>query len=221
MHAYATNASDRDTTPLYIGFLAVASALALGSALDYFHLTVPWWIDAPSVMGFYGIYRSLFDTNVWSRTLFRRWRFSSIPDIRGTWVGYARSSHNEGTYHPVLLYIHQTWTKISVILETTSSRSSSTMASLNTRESQEAGLKYEYLNEPRAHEVVTMNSHRGNAHLRLSPDGKRLEGDYFTGRGRQNIGSLCFIFLSHNEVNHDDALVKAKEYIQNITAPGA
>ncbi|GIW59196.1 MAG: hypothetical protein KatS3mg087_0262 [Patescibacteria group bacterium] len=91
------------------------------------------------------------------------------------------------------------------------------MASLNTRESQEAGLKCEYLNEPRAHEVGTMNSCRGNAHVRLSPDGKRLEGDYFTGRGRKNIGSVCFVFFDKGEKNRDDCLSEASEYIKSLS----
>ncbi|GIW59195.1 MAG: hypothetical protein KatS3mg087_0261 [Patescibacteria group bacterium] len=76
MHAYATNASDRDTAPLYIGFLAVASAWALGFVLSGLNLAVPWWIDVPSVMGFYGLYRSLFDRYIWSKV------FSGVGDRR-------------------------------------------------------------------------------------------------------------------------------------------
>lgn len=193
------------------------SAWLLGWALNQANIQVAWWIDAPSVLGFYGVYRSLFDNYLWSRIWPGGWRASSIPDIHGTWVGYVRSSHNANQFHPAVLYVHQSWTKISVTLETTGSRSSSTMASLNTAEAQESGLKYEFLNEPRAHEVATMNSHRGVSHLRLSSNGKELEGEYFTGRGRMNYGSLCLTFCSTEAVNREEALNKATEYISGLT----
>ncbi|WP_422393876.1 hypothetical protein [Phormidium tenue] len=53
MHTYATDSKDRESTPLWLSALAVATTLSLNSLLKVLNLQVPWWIDALSVMGFY------------------------------------------------------------------------------------------------------------------------------------------------------------------------
>jgi hypothetical protein len=35
-----------------------------------------------------------------------------------------------------------------------------------------------------------MHAHRGTAVLKLSDDGKELSGEYYSGRDRQNYGTL-------------------------------
>ena len=49
-------------------------------------------------------------------------------------------------------------------------------------------LHHLYVNEPHPTAPDTMNAHRGTATLRLK--GAVLEGDYYTGRGRLEIGAL-------------------------------
>ncbi|MGD1702628.1 hypothetical protein [Dapis sp. BLCC M229] len=61
MHAYATNAKDRETIPLYIAAISVMAALLLSSVVKNLQWQVPWWLDAPSVMGFYGIFYQAFE----------------------------------------------------------------------------------------------------------------------------------------------------------------
>jgi hypothetical protein len=55
-----------------------------------------------------------------------------------------------------------------------------------------ATLTYEYTNEPRALAIDTMHAHRGTAYLVLKKDGNKdhLEGDYYAGRDRQNVGQI-------------------------------
>ena len=75
-----------------------------------------------------------------------------------------------------------------VSLETKDSRSHSVMASLRAIDLPNPELSYQYVNEPKSNAPGTMEMHRGTANLELI--GSRLEGDYYTGRGRGEIGTL-------------------------------
>lgn len=209
MHTYATDAKDRESIPLWLAALAVAATLFLNYLLKVLKLQVPWWVDAPSVMGFYGLFYALFDNLLW-RLQFRSIHLSEIPNIRGTWVGTVKSSYGGGTeVRGVILYVRQTWSKLSVQIETETSRSYSTMAVVNTNNSSESGLKYEYINEPGTFSLQTMQTHRGTANLRLDPDGITLKGEYYTGRGRQNIGDMVFRRVSNQFLTREAALNQA------------
>lgn len=206
MHTYATDSKDRETIPLWLAALAVAATLLLNHSLSILNLKIPWWIDAPSVMGFYGLFYTVFDNYLW-RLRFKFIRLSEIPDVGGTWVGSVKSSYGGGTeVHGVILYVRQNWSKLSVQIETENSRSFSTMAVVNTSHSPESGLKYEYISEPGALSIQTMQTHRGTASLRLSPDGSALKGEYYTGRGRQNIGEMAFRKISSHFLSRDNVL---------------
>ena len=209
MHAYATNASERESIPVWLAFIAVAATLLLNFILKTMNLEVPWWIDAPSVMGFYGLIYQWFDKFLWSQK-FEFISLSSIPNLKGTWVGAIHSSYDGGTDVPgVILYIRQTWTSINVRLVTQTSSSYSIMAAVNTDNSSQPSLKYEYMNEPSALSVDTMQAHRGTTNLQLSPDGKELVGDYFTGRGRQSLGTMEFRLISREYLTREEALRQA------------
>jgi hypothetical protein len=208
MHTYATDSKDRETIPLWLAALAVAATLLLNYLLSMLNLQIPWWIDAPSVMGFYGLFYTVFNNYLW-RLKFQSICLSEIPDIRGTWVGSVKSSYGGGSeFHGVILYMRQNWSKLSVQVETENSRSFSTMAVVNTNNSSESGLKYEYISEPGALSIQTMQTHRGTASLRLSPDGFTLKGEYYTGRGRQNIGEMTFRKVSSQFLSHENAFKK-------------
>lgn len=200
MHAYATNADDRSNVPKVIAVTAVVASLLLAYVPK-----VPWWVDAPSVMGFFSGLYWLFNKYLW-RVALRGLRPSAIPDLNGSWRGHITSSYGDGTEKRAALYIRQTWSEIFVELETDTSRSVSTMASLNTPDSQEGGLTYEFSNEPKHEATPTMYPMRGTAHLRVAPNGKRLEGDYYTGRGRSTVGSMSFEFASPDIVDREELL---------------
>ncbi|OZH53612.1 hypothetical protein AFK68_16455 [Hydrocoleum sp. CS-953] len=200
MHAYATNAKDRETIPLYIAAISVMAALLLSSVVKNLQWQVPWWLDAPSVMGFYGIFYQAFDKFFWQLKL-GDLSCSSIPNLQGTSVGKIHSSYNDSDYDGIILYVRQTWSAINIQLRATSSISNSTMAAVNTLDSSEATLKHEYVNEPSTRSLSTMSMHRGSANLRLSPDGKFLEGEYFNGRGRQTFGEMKFTLITRKYIN--------------------
>jgi len=51
-------------------------------------------------------------------------------------------------------------------------------------------ILYTYVNEPKAASKSTMNIHYGTASLQISDDFKTLNGEYYSGRGRQTYGSI-------------------------------
>lgn len=216
MHTYATDAKDREFIPLWLAAFAVASTLLLNYVLKILGLQIPWWVDAPSVMGFYGLLYEIFDNFLWQLGL-GSIRLSEIPNIRGTWVGVIKSSYGGGTeVRGVVIYVRQTWSKLSVQIETENSRSYSTMAVVNTDNSPEYGLKYEYMNEPATFSLQTMQTHRGTANLRLARDGITLKGEYYTGRSRQNIGDMVFRLVSAQYLAREEALNQASSFLANL-----
>jgi predicted pore-forming effector associated with SMODS systems len=54
----------------------------------------------------------------------------------------------------------------------------------------EQSVSYQYTNEPVVSARSTMHTHRGTATLVLKNGGLILEGEYYSGRDRQNIGTI-------------------------------
>lgn len=208
MHTYATDV-DRQRVPIILAVLSIGTALLFIYVIQALEVQIPWWIDAPSVMGFYAIFYSIYDKTLW-KLHFDNIRLSHIPDVNGVWAGELTSSYNNGTKIDIVFYIVQTWSKISIRTETITSTSSTTMAALNTEEYLDPGLQYEYLSEPGAFATPTMQIHRGTGHLRLSANGQILSGDYYTGRGRQTTGTIELHFISKKRIDREEALKRMK-----------
>jgi hypothetical protein len=204
MHAYATDI-DRKTVPIVLAVISIGITLFFLYLIQTLKINIPWWIDTPSVMGFYGILYALYDRVLWRQHL-GGLRLSQIPEVSGVWAGELTSSYNNGTKIAIVFTIEQTWSRISIRTETETSTSSTTMAALNTDEYLDPGLKYEYLSEPGAFATPTMQIHRGTGHLRLSADGKMLTGDYYTGKGRQTFGTIELHLVSTSKVSRVEAL---------------
>lgn len=204
MHTYASDSSDRRVVPWILG------ATALGMAYLYWIVSrktgysLPWWCETPTPMFAYGLLHYLYDSFLWRKRVFGI-GLSSIPNFQGTWFGILRSSHEGETKVEGMLYIHQTWSKLVVELRTESSKSSSRMAALNVTPGASKGLMYEYMNDPRVVAKETMHAHRGLAFLELSIDQEMLEGEYYTGRDRLNIGSMQFRRVSMGRLDYEEA----------------
>ncbi len=188
-------------------------AYGTGKLATYLALPFAWALDLPSVMGWYGLLWLSFDKRLWRKQLpYIKRSVSDIPDLHGTWVGSLKSEYvPTGATQPVpvnipiFLLILQTWTEIRVKAYTSKSVSCSTMAALHTSDAHDAGLKYEYFNEPRALEVDSMQTHRGTGHLEhTSKD--TLKGSYYNGRGRRTIGTLELRRTSATILDPDTAL---------------
>lgn len=195
MHPYATDSNERKFVPFLIAVLSIGAAWLFYKTLGLMQLTPPWWFDAPSVMGFYGLFYSIFEKWLWSTRIMRMIRLVKLPDLNGTWKGYAASSFDEhSTKHDADIEILQSWKRIKIILKTKSSESHSLIAALITENPNGVVLNYEYLNEPKVTAKTTMHAHRGTARLilRKVKGSKVLDGEYYTGRDRQNYGMMHF-----------------------------
>lgn len=189
MHSYTTN-NENIKIYSWIAFLSVAASLALAALFKWLKIEVPWFVDAPAVVGFYGIFFKIYDIRIW------KWRyFNNTPNLTGNWEGKISSSHDRyNNEHPAKLTIKQTWSHISIVLTTENSRSESCVAMISTKTPEGAKIQYAYENKPRNNAVSTMKRHDGTATLIFKRiDGKQiLEGDYYTGRDRKNLGTLYF-----------------------------
>ena len=187
MHSY-----EKEGQGKVVGALAVASILMiwlLHVVLDAIDFQPQWWLSVPSFAGCYSGLHWLFDRYVWRLGLLRKLTLIQLPDLNGEWVGEVESSYGrDGRAHSVSVVILQRWSKILVRLETENSRSRSITATLRTIDLPNPELSYQYVNEPKPNAPGTMEMHRGTATLELIGSG--LEGDYYTGRGRGEVGTI-------------------------------
>jgi hypothetical protein len=191
MHGYSTDSSERRVVPLLLALLSIASAWVSSRLLAAAHLSVPWWLDAPSILAFYGLLYGLFERFLWRSRLAHKLGLVRIPNLMGRWRGYLITSFDgHAKRHGLVIYIFQSWTQISVFLTTTTSMSRSCAAVIQVDDPEGVTLIYQYQNQPLADAMKTMHMHYGTAMLRLS-DGDCLAGDYYAGRDRRTFGRIC------------------------------
>lgn len=207
MHSYASDSSDRKIAPWVIVGLAVVVAFSYSAVVAWQKIQVPWWMETPSIMSAYGIVYWLYSRHGWKWRLCG-FRLSEIPDLGGTWFGVLESNHSQGTKLHGKMHVHQTWSKLCVEFESQTSRSYSVMAAVNVTPGPTEGLTFQYTNAPLHGASDTMNAHVGLNHLRLLPDGKTLEGEYFSGRGRQTFGSMKLVRIAPARMTYGQAEAK-------------
>lgn len=193
MHSYETDGRGRVVAALTVGSLFLVWVLHL--ALEIIDFRPQWWLSVPSFAGFYSALYWLFDRYVWRWGALRSVGLLALPDLNGIWTGEVNSSYGrEGSTVSVSITILQRWSKLAITLETTDSRSRSIAATFRAEDAPRPELSYLYINEPKATAPESMQTHRGTVSLGLSGD--RLEGDYYTGRGRREIGTLKLMRIS-------------------------
>lgn len=205
MHSYASDSWTRGPRVyLLIGFLALSSVSAF-----------KWFAGLPALGGVvdpaalttaaaYGAFVWLFDRFLWA------W-FPDIPNLNGTWRGTVASSHNGTTTLHCVVRVRQTWTRIAIVLETENSISRTTIAALFSEQSGDEELKYEYLCEPKNSVAPTMHIHRGICTLRIHSDSQAMQGNYFTGPGRETKGMVELHRISRKRLAFRAALETNQE----------
>jgi len=190
MHPYATDSKERENVLFYIAVLSIFISWILHNVLNVVHLSIPWWFDAPSVAGFYGLFYFIFNKYTWKWLMLRKLGVVKVPNLNGTWKGYVVSSFDEPpNKYEATLVILQNWTQISIILKTQNSKSTSLIAGILIDNPEGTMLTYEYLNEPLPFANDGMHIHKGTTNLILN-EKNVLEGEYYTGRDRANFGSI-------------------------------
>jgi len=164
-------------------------SLGFHQILSNYKITFPWWAESPSVLFFYGLLFFAFDK--WAWKLFRKIGLLKTPDLNGEWKGHVKSSFNEHLAEiKATMTIFQSWTRIKILLVTEQSLSKSETASITVSVPEGKYLSYQYINEPRPEAVNTMSIHRGTARIFFNERENTFAGEYYSGRDRQNFGSL-------------------------------
>jgi len=191
MHSYSIDSNERKYVPFLLTLLAILLAWLLHIMLKLVNFAMPWWIDAPSVMGFYGLLCFAFDSFLWKIKVLHSIGVVRIPNFNGIWTGCVLSSFSQhGDNHMGELIIRQSWSNISIVLESDLSKSYSIAASISINNPYGTTLSYTYINEPKPTAGSSMHGHRGTCELIYR--GNSFEGEYYSGRDRQNYGTLLF-----------------------------
>jgi hypothetical protein len=121
-------------------------AWLLARVTNHYDISIPWWLDAPAAMGFYGLLYRLFNEIGWK--WLRRINLIQTPDLSGVWSGHFLSSYDGHTEQkPATVEIKQNWSNICIIFKNGTSRSKSISASILTETGDSFVLSYEYQND--------------------------------------------------------------------------
>jgi hypothetical protein len=191
MHPYSIETDERRNILLILAVISIALAWSFHQLMSIFEIGLPWWTESPSVLFFYGFLYTIFDKWCWK--WLRKIRLIKTPDLNGEWDGTLKTSFDSHTSElKTTLKIFQTWTKIKTILTANHSVSYSEAASIILEAPEGKYLSYQYVNEPKSSAVQTMSIHRGTTKLLFDEKADKLSGEYYSGRDRQNFGSLSF-----------------------------
>lgn len=188
MHPYATNSKERVNIVLLLAAMSAAITYAFHFLLSRVGYQWPWWLESPSVLASFGVLYLWFDKVLWRFRLLHILGVVSVPDLNAVWhvEGFSATHRRKFTGE---IRIRQTWTQISITMEAEYSKSHSITASLLLNQPEGTTLSYEYRNEPKPEAPSQMHTHRGTALLYYMEE-EFLQGEYYSGRDRQNYGSL-------------------------------
>lgn len=186
MHMYSINSRERTNIQLALAVISILLAWFLNNNYNF-----PWWFEAPSIFGFYGILYTVFNEYIWQSNTLSRLGIVRTPNIIGVWKGHLKTSFNSfQSEHDIKVQIYQNWTAIGIEFDSATSKGKSITAVIEVDEKKECILTYTYFNEPNASAPKQMNIHRGTSTICFSNDLKTAQGDYYSGRGRQQFGEI-------------------------------
>jgi len=192
MHSYSIDTEERKNILLILAIVSIIFSWGFYKILGNYQISLPWWVESPSVLFFYGLFFVIFDKWFWQ--YLKKINFVKTPNLNGKWNGNLKSSFDNHTSEiNATLKIFQTWTKIKILLITDQSTSQSETASIVIDAPEGNYLSYQYINEPKSNAVNTMSIHRGTVRLIFDKKENTLNGEYYSGRDRQNFGGLHFV----------------------------
>lgn len=199
MHQYLIPDEIRLRVYIITSGAALLSAWLLSRMIAAIGFPIPWYVDTPSVLAFLGLYLALYDRLLWKTRPIHALPWLQIPNLSGTWNVHLRTSHEEfGSPQVGTATIRQTFSRISISLDFPLSSSCSFTASLLRDDALSPfELLYHYQSNPKPGAPSTMAIHYGTTRLSVSENASCLTGDYYTGRGRLNYGSIEFTRGTH------------------------
>lgn len=199
MHPFGTDSNERFRVLLL--FIPISFWLANGAQRLLDKVGVGWpdsggfLGDPTSAAACFGVLYWVFERWGWRWRPLHQLGLVEVRDLRGTYDGYLESSFTDYKQpYDATLNIRQSWTRISVRLVRSQSRSRSEGATILVNANEGVRLSYEYRNDPEMKQPDALATHRGTAVLVLGCDQERriLEGSYYTSRGRATMGAMHF-----------------------------
>ncbi|MFQ5853803.1 MAG: hypothetical protein ACE5JU_24865 [Candidatus Binatia bacterium] len=206
MHSYAVEGGDAQILPWWMLILAAFSVgfsylihIVIGFeglGLQKFTEDSSWLVGPPSALAiFAGLYR-IFDNYLWKVRFFRIMLFVSRPDLNSKWeVEILSPPRNTQPGLAGELRVCQTWSKISITLDTNISQSRSLTAAITHLAPHSIKLTNEYSVDRKVEAPESLQRHVGTNQILIEVEkGKmmRLDGEYYTERNRGNYGDILF-----------------------------
>lgn len=193
MHHYSIDSNEREKVFIVLALFSVIASILISKILVAFEIEIHWWIDAPSVMGIYGLLIFSFENYLWKIKFVRKILGVITPSLKGSWKGRIQTEYdNYKSNYDAQLEISQNWSRILFNLKTQSSCSKSITTNIS-KNGEEYVIFFSYTNYPKPGEKETLLPHKGFATLTFREQNLQLEGEYFTDRFRKNNGKLFFI----------------------------
>ncbi|MDF2457779.1 MAG: hypothetical protein K0S79_195 [Nitrospira sp.] len=191
MHGYDVSHHDRKVIYYFVALIAgLLGILATGIAVSLSN-AAQIAVAAPSGLMMFGLTFLAFDRWAWKLKRLFDWGAIPIPNIHGTWLAEIHSSKGGGPIVATLV-IHQTYTRLKIRLNTSTSESLSHMASFAMVDPKCFRLRYEYSAEFRPTPESEVFRHYGVTALTIliGDTPSNCRGDYYTEQGRDSNGTL-------------------------------
>lgn len=195
MHEYAINSDERIKIPFFLALVSITVIGLARSMIDTGNAPLKLYYILPSAFALYGIMIFCFDKFFWKIWVLNKLGIVRVPNLNGPWKGCLRSSrHNYEKEIPISVSIHQTWTKLSISLETNQTESESLMAAFQIKNPSTLNLRWEYISSSRPQYYAKEYSHAGVTSLKITTNGSsvanEISGKYYTDIGRQSYGEI-------------------------------
>lgn len=179
--------------------ILIAISLFISSLINLFiksiNFEVPYYLNLPILgMAIYSLLFGLFDKYLWKFKIFRYLGVVNSENLSGKWKGYIKSSFDKFSKEiSSELNITQTGTSIKIYGTFNQSKSCSVHENFGIDEIDGAtSLFYFYKNNLSYDATETMSKHEGAVKLTYSKENDELTGYYYSGRNRNNYGTMYF-----------------------------
>lgn len=204
MHPYSLQSPSTarfDPWVLVMAVIALALAVGIQTLLEIFQLEQFRFVNPFSALVLFMLEYALFDVVIWKLRVLHKLKFISIPNLNGKWiVSIAPSTEPkrpplEGTFS-----IYQTYSRITITMDTNISISRSVAASIQILDPNTIMLRNEYTVDPKTGEApADLFRHVGTNNITLVKEGAGIVpkyGTYYTDADRNTRGQLAFSLTS-------------------------
>lgn len=160
--------------------------------VEKYQINLPFYVAIPSIPAIYGFLFILFDGYLWKWKIFKTLGVVIADDLNGVWEGQSKSSYDSCKKDiKTKLKIKQTATSVVINGEFENSKSVSLNANFERSDVDDGiALFYFYRNEPNYDAMESMAMHEGSVKLVYDKKENSLTGSYYSGRNRNNFGTI-------------------------------